>query len=95
MLSYNVEEHVTTIPEKDSHLMILFLIDISIGQASACIVSIDQSEIVCGRFEQLNITTKLYHKRIKCDVLLRFCGLSAPEGTLAQVCFPQLFSFLY
>lgn len=89
MLSYEIDEVTTT--GKEMHDMILFLIDVSIDQAAARIVSIDQTEILCGRFEHLNVTTKLYHKSVQCDVLLRFCGLSAPEGTLAQVCFLSQF----
>lgn len=66
--------------------MIHYLVTLSIGHAAARIIDINQTEIVCGRFEQLDVSTKFKHRSIHCDVLLRFYGLSAPEGSLAQVC---------
>ena len=66
--------------------MIQRLVTVSIGRAAARIVSINQTEIICGRFEQLEVSTKFKHRSIHCDVLLRFYGLSAPEGSLAEVC---------
>ncbi|CAL5415223.1 unnamed protein product [Camellia sinensis] len=53
-------------------------------QAAARIVNINQTEIVCGRFEQLLVSTKFKHWSTHCDVTLRFYGLSAPEGSLVQ-----------
>jgi vacuolar protein sorting-associated protein 13A/C len=66
--------------------MIHYLVTLSIGQAAARIIDINQTEIVCGRFEQLHVSTKFKHRSTQCDVLLRFYGVSAPEGSLAQVC---------
>ena len=66
--------------------MVHYLVTLSIGQAAARIIDINQTEIVCGRFEQLHVSTKFKHRSIQCDVLLRFYGVSAPEGSLAQVC---------
>lgn len=66
--------------------MIHFLVNVSIGQAAARIVSINQTEMVCGRFEELHVSTKFKHRSTLCDVSLRSYGLSAPEGSLAQVC---------
>jgi len=59
-------------------------VHVSIGQAAARIINIDQTEVLCGRFEQLQVLTRLYPKSTRCDVTLRYCGLSAPEGSLAQ-----------
>lgn len=66
--------------------MVQFLVTVSIGQAAARIISINQTEIVCGRFEQLQVSTKFKNRSTHCDVSLRFYGLSAPEGSLAEVC---------
>ncbi|XP_038986983.1 uncharacterized protein LOC103722332 isoform X2 [Phoenix dactylifera] len=84
MLSYQTDEDVNSFLGKDLQNMIHFLIDVSIGQAAARIIIIDETEVVCGRFEQLHVTTKLYHKSIHCDVSLKYCGLSSPEGSLAE-----------
>lgn len=86
ILSYQVDED-TTLLGKDMQHMMLFLVDVSVNQAAARIIDINQTEIVCGRFEQLHVTTKLYHKSIHCDVSLKFYGLMSPEGPLARVCF--------
>jgi vacuolar protein sorting-associated protein 13A/C len=64
---------------------IRFLVDVSIGQAAARIINIDQTEVLCGRFEQLQVVTRLYPKSTRCDVTLKYCGLSSPEGSIAQV----------
>lgn len=85
MLSYQTDEDVNSFSGKDLQNMIHFLIDVSIGQAAARIININEIEVVCGRFEQLDVTTKLYHKSIHCDVSLKYCGLSCPEGSLAEV----------
>ncbi|KAK1259991.1 hypothetical protein QJS04_geneDACA015489 [Acorus gramineus] len=84
LLSYEPEEDATFILGKDMQNMIQFLVNVSIGQAAARIININQTEILCGRFEQLQVTTKMYHKSICCDMSLKFYGLSAPEGSLAQ-----------
>jgi hypothetical protein len=60
------------------------MMDVSIGQAGARIINIDGTEVLCGRFEQLQVATKLYPKSTSCDVTLKYCGLSSPEGSLAQ-----------
>ncbi|KAL7205858.1 hypothetical protein ACSBR2_018723 [Camellia fascicularis] len=49
--------------------------------------AINQTEIVCGRFEQLLVSTKFKHRSTHCDVTLRFYGLSALKGSLVQVHF--------
>ncbi|GMP92956.1 hypothetical protein CsSME_00042986 [Camellia sinensis var. sinensis] len=84
LLSYQPAEDLTLHFGKDSQNMIHFLVNISIGQAAARIVNINQTEIVCGRFEQLLVSTKFKHRSTHCDVTLRFYGLSAPEGSLVQ-----------
>ncbi|KAJ8645273.1 hypothetical protein MRB53_007021 [Persea americana] len=53
-------------------------------QAAARIITTNQTEIICGRFEQLEVTTKRYYRSVHCDVSLKFYGLSAPEGSLAE-----------
>ncbi|XP_073012998.1 uncharacterized protein [Typha latifolia] len=84
LLSYQPDEDVTSPVGKDSQNMIQFLVDVSIGQAAARIIDICQTEVLCGRFEQLHVATKLYHRSIHCNVSLRYCGLSSPEGLLAK-----------
>lgn len=62
-----------------------YLIKVSVGRAAAKIVNIRHTEIVCGRFEQLLVSTKLKHRSTHCDLTLKYYGVSAPEGSLAQV----------
>ncbi|KAI8561923.1 hypothetical protein RHMOL_Rhmol04G0379800 [Rhododendron molle] len=84
LLSYQPDEDLTSQFGKDSQNMVHFLVDISIGQAAARIIDISQTEIVCGRFEQLHVSTKFKNRSTHCGVTLRFYGLSSPEGSLAQ-----------
>lgn len=84
LLSYQPEEESTFLSGKEMQNMIQYLVNISIGQAAARILSINQTEIVCGRCERLELTTKFYYRSVHCDVSLRFYGLSAPEGSLAE-----------
>ncbi|XP_068666865.1 uncharacterized protein [Aristolochia californica] len=84
LLSYQPDEDISFVPGKDMQNMIQFLVDVSVGQGAARIISTNETEIVCGRFEQLQVCTKLYHKSVHCDVSLRFYGLSAPEGSLVE-----------
>lgn len=90
LLSHQPNDESMSHSGKDMQNVIKYLVTLSIGQAAARIVDINQTEIVCGRFEQLHVSTKFKHRSIHCDVLLRFYGLSAPEGSLAQsVCNEQ------
>lgn len=84
LLSYQPDEELNLPSGKDMQNMIQFLVNVSIGQAAARIISMNQTEIVCGRFEQLDVSTKFKHRSIHCDVSLKFYGLNAPEGSLAQ-----------
>ncbi|KAA8527969.1 hypothetical protein F0562_035162 [Nyssa sinensis] len=84
LLSYQPDEELTLHSGKDMQNMIQFFVNVSIGQAAARIIDINQTEILCGRFEQLHVSTKFKHRSTHCDVTLRFYGLSAPEGSLAQ-----------
>lgn len=86
LLSYQPDEELMPHVGKDTQNMIRYLVTVSIGQAAARIIDINQSEIICGRFEQLNVSTKFKNRSTHCDVLLKFYGLSAPGGSLAQVC---------
>jgi len=85
LLSYQPDEDLSFPLEKVSPNAIRFMMDVSIGQAGARIINIDGTEVLCGRFEQLQVATKLYPKSTSCDVTLKYCGLSSPEGSLAQV----------
>ena len=62
-----------------------YLINVLVGCAAAKIVDISQTEIICGRFEQLHVSTKLKQQSVHCDLTLKYYGVSAPEGSLAQV----------
>ncbi|KAB2599256.1 hypothetical protein D8674_009527 [Pyrus ussuriensis x Pyrus communis] len=87
LLSYQPEESHSG---KDVQNMIRFLVTVSVGQAAARIIDINQTEVVCCRFEQLQVSTKFKNRSTYCDVSLKFYGLSAPEGSLAQsVCSEQ------
>lgn len=87
LLSYQPEEEVTFYSGKDLQNMVQYSVNIYIERGAARIISCNETEIVCGRFERLQISTKHYHKSINCDASLRFYGLSAPEGSLVQVLF--------
>ena len=84
-MSYQTDEDLSFPVEKVPPNAIRFVMDVSIGQAAARIINIDQTEVLCGRFEQLQVVTKLYPKSTRCGVTLKYCGLSSPEGSLAQV----------
>ena len=84
-MSYQTDEDLSLPVEKVSPNAIQFVMDVSIGQAGARIINIDRTEVLCGRFEQLQVVTKLYPKSTRCGVNLKYCGLSSPEGSLAQV----------
>ncbi|XP_047948182.1 uncharacterized protein LOC125194160 isoform X1 [Salvia hispanica] len=83
LLSFQPDEDLAQ-TGKDVRNMIHYMIIVSISKAAARIVNIDNTEIVCGRFENLNVCTKLKQKSIHCDVTLQYYGFSSPEGTLVQ-----------
>ncbi|KAK8661863.1 hypothetical protein V6N13_091452 [Hibiscus sabdariffa] len=90
LLSYQSDEDLMSHSGKDLQSMIRFMVTVSISQAAARIIDKNQTEIVCGRFEQLHVSAKFKHRSTCCDVRLRFYGVSAPEGSLAQsVCSEQ------
>ncbi|CAK7326271.1 unnamed protein product [Dovyalis caffra] len=84
LLSYQSDEELMPHLGKDMLNMIQFLVTVSVKQAAARIIDINQTEIVCGRFEQLQVSTKFKNRSTHCDVSLKFYGLSSPEGSLAQ-----------
>ncbi|XP_042516642.1 uncharacterized protein LOC122090931 isoform X2 [Macadamia integrifolia] len=84
ILSYQPDEELAFHSGKDIQNIMRFLVNVSIGQAAARIIDINQTEILCGRFEELHVTTKVYSQSTHFDVSLRFYGLSSPEGSLAQ-----------
>lgn len=86
LLSYQSDEDLVPYSGKEMQNMIRYLVDVSISKAAARIINIDQTEIACGRFENLHVSTKFRNRSTDCDVTLKFYGLSAPEGSLAQVC---------
>ncbi|GMI70230.1 hypothetical protein like AT1G48090 [Hibiscus trionum] len=84
LLSYQPDEDLMSQSGKDLQRMIRFMVTVSINQAAVRIIDKNLTEIVCGRVEQLHVSTKFKHRSIHCDVRLRFYGVSAPEGSLAQ-----------
>ncbi|TYI07189.1 hypothetical protein ES332_A10G210100v1 [Gossypium tomentosum] len=84
LLSYQPAEDLMSHSGKDLQSMIRFMATVSISQAAARIINLNQTEIICGRFEQLHVSAKFKHRSTHCDVRLRFYGLSAPEGSIAQ-----------
>ncbi|KAJ0228735.1 Vacuolar protein sorting-associated protein 13 [Hirschfeldia incana] len=84
LLSHQPDEEMNLYSGKDMQNMTHFLVTVSIGQGAARIVDINKTEVLCGSFEQLDVTTKFRYRSTQCDVSLRFYGLSAPEGSLAQ-----------
>ena len=95
LLSYQHEDDLASLSGRDMQNMIRFLVTVSIGHAAARIISINQTEIICGRFEHLEVSTKFKQRSTHCDVLLRFYGLSAPEGSLAEVWFSLYIRLCY
>ncbi|PRQ37898.1 putative vacuolar protein sorting-associated protein [Rosa chinensis] len=84
LLSYQPDETLASHSGKDMPNMILFMVTVSVDQAAARIVDINHTEILCCKFEQLQVSTKSKHQSTYCDVSCRFYGLYAPEGSLAQ-----------
>ncbi|GKV06822.1 hypothetical protein SLEP1_g18658 [Rubroshorea leprosula] len=84
LVSCQPDDELMSHSGKDLQNMIQFLVSVSIGQSAARIINTSQTEIICGRFEQLHVETKFKHRSTQCDVKLRFYGLSAPEGSLVQ-----------
>nr|XP_043635621.1 uncharacterized protein LOC122606820 [Erigeron canadensis] len=90
LLSFQPDEDLTSQSGKEMLNMTQRMVVVSIGQAAARIISMSETEMVCGRFEQLQISTKFKHRSVYCDLTLKFYGLSAPEGSLCQsVCNQQ------
>ncbi|CAN6447305.1 unnamed protein product [Victoria cruziana] len=84
LLSYQTEEELSWPLGKDMAKMMQYLVNVSIETAAARIINIDQTEILCGKFEQLQVSARLYPRSIKCDVTLKLWGLSSPEGSLVK-----------
>ncbi|KAD5802908.1 hypothetical protein E3N88_14268 [Mikania micrantha] len=84
LLSFQPDEDLASQSGKEMQNMTQRMVIVSIGQAAAKIIDINETEVVCGRFEQLQISTKFKHRSIYCDMTLKFYGLSAPEGPLCQ-----------
>ena len=93
-MSFQPDEDSTSQSGKDMQNMMQRMVIVSIGQAAARIVNVNKTEIGCGRFEQLQVCTKFKHRSIYCDLTLKFYGLSAPEGSIAEVCFGMSTFFL-
>ncbi|XP_071698618.1 uncharacterized protein [Rutidosis leptorrhynchoides] len=84
LLSFQPDEDLASQSGKDSQNMTQRMVIVSVGQAAARIININETEIVCGRFEKLKVSAKFKHRSIYCDLALKFYGLSAPEGSLCQ-----------
>ncbi|EPS74076.1 hypothetical protein M569_00677, partial [Genlisea aurea] len=83
LLSHQPDEDVYS-TTKDIHKLIHYMVTVSINKAAARIISIHNTEIVCGSFKNLQILTKLMHRSAHYDVKLQYYGLSSPEGSLAE-----------
>ncbi|CAN1281796.1 Intermembrane lipid transfer protein vps13A [Linum perenne] len=84
LLSYQPDEELKPHLGKDMQNTAKYLLTVSIEHAAARIIDMNGIEIVCGRFERLHVSTKLRSRSMHCDVLLKFYGVYAPEGSLAQ-----------
>ncbi|CAI0626123.1 unnamed protein product [Linum tenue] len=84
LLSFQPDEELKPPLGRHMQNMIKYLLTVSVEQAAARIIDMNGIEIVCGRFERLRVSTKLRNRSMHCDVLLKFYGVSAPEGSLAQ-----------
>eukprot|EP01018_Ginkgo_biloba_P025446 Gb_15429 [translate_table: standard] len=84
LLSYNPAEDFPMLSDKEPPNMLQVSLDATIGQSAARVVNNQKLEIICGKFENLQVGIKLYPRSIHCNTTLKFYGLSAPEGSLIQ-----------
>lgn len=91
LLSYQQDEELTSHCVKDMQNMIRFLLSVTISQAVVRIINRNDTEVVCGRCDQLLVSTKWRHRSTQYNVSLKSYGLSAPEGSLVQVCYYEGF----
>ncbi|XP_078433928.1 calcium-dependent lipid-binding family protein isoform X2 [Wolffia australiana] len=84
LLSYYTDDDARMPSGNDARSLIRLLVDVSIFHAAARIVSMNHTEILCGRFDQLQVTAKMYKRTVHYDLSLKFYGLSSPEGSLIQ-----------
>ncbi|KAJ4843890.1 hypothetical protein Tsubulata_025940 [Turnera subulata] len=84
LLSYQPDEEMVPHLGKDMQNMIQYLVIVSVEQAAVRLIDVNQTEIVCGKFEQLQVSTKFKSRSTQYDVSLKFYGFSAPEGPLAE-----------
>ncbi|XP_059076567.1 uncharacterized protein LOC131042467 isoform X2 [Cryptomeria japonica] len=84
LLSYDPAEDFSVLSDKEPPTMVQVSLDAMIRQSAARIVNNQKIEIMCGKFENLQVGLRLYPKSIHCDVKLKYYGLSAPEGSLIQ-----------
>ncbi|KAH9312824.1 hypothetical protein KI387_027859, partial [Taxus chinensis] len=84
LLRYDPLEEFSVLSDKEPPNMVQVALDATIRQSAARIVNNQKLEIMCGKFENLQVGLRLYPKSIHCDLKLKFYGLSAPEGSLIQ-----------
>ncbi|KAI4370200.1 hypothetical protein MLD38_018571 [Melastoma candidum] len=84
LLSHERDEDFDMTCSKDMQNMARILVTIAIGQAGARIFNRNGTEVVHGRFEQLDVSAKLKSRSKHCHVSLKFYGLSSPEGSIAE-----------
>lgn len=85
LLSYRPEEESSALSSPEAPNMLQTELEVSIGRSGAEVLDQNEVQILCGRFEDLQVSLLRYPKSEKCDVKLKFYGLSAPEGGLIEV----------
>ncbi|CAM6102066.1 unnamed protein product [Calypogeia fissa] len=84
LMSYRPEEESLALSSQEAPNMLQMEIEVSIGRSGAEVLDQREMQILCGRFEDLQVSLLSYPKSQKCDVKLKFYGLSAPEGGLIE-----------
>ncbi|PTQ34792.1 hypothetical protein MARPO_0076s0036 [Marchantia polymorpha] len=84
LLSYRPDEDLSTLSDPEAPNMLQTALEVSIKRSAASLLDKEEREILCGTFETLQVSLMRYPKTEKCDVKLKFYGLSAPEGRLIE-----------
>ncbi|KAL2613699.1 hypothetical protein R1flu_025391 [Riccia fluitans] len=83
LLSYKPDEDLS-LSRPEAPNMLQTALEVSVGRSAASLLDKEGTEILCGTFENLQISLMRYPKTEKCDVQLKYYGLSAPEGRLIE-----------
>ncbi|KAL3679175.1 hypothetical protein R1sor_022131 [Riccia sorocarpa] len=83
LLSYNPDEDLS-LSRPEAPNMLQTALEVTVGRGAASLLDKEGTEILCGTFEDLQVSLMRYPKTEQCDVKLKYYGLSAPEGRLIE-----------